>query len=129
MKNIPTVAEVMTPFPHTIGLDQPIRSAREVMRGHNVRHLPVETAGNLVGIISDRDVNFALAMNDKLDVRDIYTPEPYIVPPDARLDKVVNDMARERFDCALVVDNGRLLGLYTTVDACRTLARYLGEQG
>ena len=60
MDRIPGVQAVMTPFPYSVGPDAPLRAAREMMRSHEVRHLPVLGEGRLLGVITDRDIKRAL---------------------------------------------------------------------
>src|SRR5690606_17469275 len=43
-----TVAEVMTVCPHTIGSDQKLAKAHQIMRELGIRHLPVLRGGKLV---------------------------------------------------------------------------------
>ena len=52
-----TVRAFMTESPLTIGIDQPLRTAHDLMRRHHIRHLPVLRAGELVGMVSDRDLS------------------------------------------------------------------------
>ena len=132
MRQIPDVQSVMTVCPHSIGLDQSLKVAKDLMRTHSIRHLPVQDGGELVGIVTDRDINFALAMDQKepddLTIDEVYTSEPFIVEPTASLDAVVKRMADDHLGCALVTDNGKLVGIFTTVDACRTLGNLLAER-
>jgi CBS domain-containing protein len=52
-----TLAEVMTADPKTIGDEQPLVDALDIMFDHRVRHLPVlDAGGHLVGVMSFRDV-------------------------------------------------------------------------
>jgi acetoin utilization protein AcuB len=51
-----TIRQYMTPSPHTIGAEQTLTVASELMRKHKIRHLPVLRGGNVVGILSQRDV-------------------------------------------------------------------------
>jgi CBS-domain-containing membrane protein len=46
----------MTPFPWHVHLDDHLGHAREVMRERGIRHLPVTDDGELVGIVTDRDI-------------------------------------------------------------------------
>jgi len=48
--------DVMTPNPLTISADDSILDAARIMRERALRHLPVVEGGNLVGIVSIRDV-------------------------------------------------------------------------
>jgi acetoin utilization protein AcuB len=48
--------------------------------------------------------------------------EPYTVPPEAPLGDVVRTMATERYGAALVVDHGKVVGIFTAIDAMRLLA-------
>lgn len=129
MKNTLTIKDVMHPFPHSIGVKQPLSVAKEMLQEHNIRHLPVQEANQVKGIITERDIHFAVAVDKKepeeILVQDAYTAEPYIVTPDTPLDKVARYMAHEHLGCALIVEHNRLIGIFTTTDACRTLAETL----
>ncbi len=124
-----TIKEVMTPCPHSIGPDQSISKAREVMRQYSFRHLPVQKGGQLIGIVTSRDIDFMLAMEKgdphALTVEDAYMPDPYIVDPNTLLADVVAYLGETKIGCALIVDTGKLLGVYTTVDACRDFAHLI----
>jgi len=50
------LAEVMTNDPLTIGMDEDLDNCATLMRKHNFRHLPVCHHGNLVGMVSLRDI-------------------------------------------------------------------------
>jgi acetoin utilization protein AcuB len=127
---IPTVEEFMTPTPISIPHDQPLSLALHTMREHRIRHLPVLQGEALVGVLSERDVALASSLRE-LDVatlraEEAMTPVVYTVAPDARLDRVAADMAEHRYGSAFVVTEGnRVVGIFTTVDACRALAELL----
>ena len=129
MKSIPTVQKYMTYVPKSIGYDQTIAQAQEFMRKLHIRHLPVLKAGELVGVITDRDINLVLGFNgvdaETLKVEEAFTPEPYFTTPTAPLNEVVALMAEKKYGCALVVDNGKLVGIFTEVDAYKALAELL----
>ena len=123
------IKAAMHPFPHTIGLQQTLAAAKEIMHEHDIRHLPVQKGGQLEGILSERDIDFALRMDHKepqeLKVAHAYMPEPYTVELETPLSDVAAKMAQEHIGCALVTENGKLVGIFTTVDACRVLAEVL----
>jgi acetoin utilization protein AcuB len=129
MKAIPTVQKYMTPVPQSIGFDQPIAKARDYMNTMHIRHLPVLNGGKLVGVITDRDINLVLGFNDTdaetLTVGEAYTPDPYFTSPGAKLHEVVSHMAEKKYGCAIVMDNNKLVGIFTEVDAYKALAELL----
>jgi acetoin utilization protein AcuB len=128
-KPIPTVQKFMTTQPHSIGKEQTMSAAHRMMREHGFRHLPVLAGGRLVGLLSDRDLNLIETLRDvdpdKVRVEDAMTNEPYAVSPETPLDEVVATMAEHKYGCAVVLQNKNLVGIFTTVDACRALAEML----
>lgn len=128
-KPIPTIQKYMTTQPHSIGVDQPMAAAHRVMREHGFRHLPVLSGGRLVGLLSDRDLNLIETLRDvdpsKVTVEEAMSNDPYTVEPDAPLDEVVATMADRKYGCAVIVQNGKLVGIFTTVDVCRAFAELL----
>ena len=128
-RSIPRVKTYMSAPPYTIGDDQTMARAHELMRQHRVRHLPVLRAQKLVGVVSDGDLHMVetLAEVDPRKVRDdeAMTPEVYTVSPDAPLDEVVREMATHKYGSVIVVDHGHVVGVFTTVDACRAFADML----
>jgi acetoin utilization protein AcuB len=128
-KPIPTIQKYMTTQPHSIGEDQTMDRAHRMMRQHHFRHLPVLRAGKLVGVLSDRDLHLVEAIRDvdptEVSVEDAMTPSPYTVSPDSPLDEVVATMAEHKYGCAVVMQNDKLVGIFTTVDACSAFAEML----
>lgn len=129
MKTIPTIQKYMTTQPHTIGHDQNIAKAKEMMSEFHIRHLPVLKGGKLFGLLSERDVNFALTFKDtdakKTYVYEICADLPYSTHPEAKLDEVAAFMAEKKYGSALVVSNDKLVGIFTEIDAMTALADLL----
>lgn len=129
MKAIPMIQKYMTTVPKSIGFDQTLAQAADFMRTLHLRHLPVLQGGKLVGVLTDRDINLVLSFKDsdpeKLTVEEAYTPDPYFTKPDAPLSDVVTEMAERKIGCALVVDNGKLVGIFTEIDAYKALSELL----
>ncbi len=121
-----TIADYMTTSPHSVGNDQPLMHAHQVMRDHQIRHLPVLSGGRLVGILSDRDLAFVENLRDvdaaKVRVDDAMTPTPYSVKRTANLGAVAREMAEHRYGSAVVMENDHVVGVFTTTDALRALA-------
>lgn len=134
MNRIPLLKSAMTPFPWWVDIDEPLLAARELMRRHKVRHLPVKENGKLVSVVTDRDLKFALDPDlglpprESLRVRDVCVYTAYIVDIGSRLEVVLETMAERKIGSALVTRDGKLVGIFTSPDACRVLARVIREQ-
>src|SRR3954464_13914958 len=97
---IPTVADYMTRGPHVVASHESLARARNLMREHGIRHLPVVTANKLVGILSDRDIAFVQGLGRMLldtPVEIAMTRKPYAVRPDASLNQVARIMAERKY--------------------------------
>ena len=128
-KPIPKIQAHMTTSPHSIGRDQPLARAHALMREHQIRHLPVLEGGKLLGVLSERDLRLIETLRDvdpaKVTVEEAMSNEVYAVAPDAPLDEVVEAMAKHKYGCAVVLQNQHVVGIYTTVDVCRSLSELL----
>lgn len=124
-RTIPTVADVMSAAPHSIAAHESIKHARRIMKEYGIRHLPVTKDDKLVGVVSDRDLRVADAASSsriELSVEDIVFAQPYTVAPTTSLSRVARAMAEAKVGSAVVVDHGRILGVFTTIDALYALA-------
>jgi acetoin utilization protein AcuB len=129
MKTIPVIKKHMTPVPHSIGADQTLATARDFMKSHGIRHLPVLTAGKISGILTDRDIKMAMGFQGVnpiiTRVEEIALEDPYTVSPDAKLDEVAAEMAEKKIGSVLIVDHGHLVGIFTANDALKALSELL----
>jgi len=118
----------MTPFPHSIDIEAPLSSARTLMREGNFRHLPVTCDGQIVGILTDRDIKLVLGPDfgnpDERDlkVRDAYVDKTYVVSAATPVATVARAMAELHIGSAIVTKDNKLVGIFTVTDACRALA-------
>jgi acetoin utilization protein AcuB len=128
-KVIPTLSKFMTTMPHTIQLEQNIELAEKLMKDHHIRHLPVMQNDQIVGILSDRDIQLLKSFSSvdfkTTIVKDACTYHPYTTKPEASLDQVCREMASHKYGCALVIDNARLVGIFTWIDALNALSTLL----
>lgn len=121
----------MTPFPHFVAIDESLLRAKALMVEHEVRHLPVKDGNALVGLVTDRDIKRALDPDlglppkEELFVRDVFIPDAYVVDIHEPLDRVLEHMFRNHIGSSLVTKAGRLVGIFTTVDACRLFCEHL----
>lgn len=119
----------MTPAPHSIGRDQPLSRAHELLREHRIRHLPVLEGGVLVGVLSDRDLHLVETLRDvdpsRVAVEEAMSSVVYAVAPETPLDEVLDRMADHKYGCAVVMEGQRVSGIFTTSDVCRSFAALL----
>lgn len=124
MKSIPPVRKYMSTTPVAINAESTVEEAMKQMSRHGVRHLPVFN-GKTYGIVSDRDLKYATSLagfNPRdAKLRDVCEDQPYVTRPDAPVNEVGAELADRKVGSALVMDNGHLVGIFTTTDACRAL--------
>ena len=132
MKRNPQVIAFMTPFPHSIDIDAPLVQARRMMREGHFRHLPVTSGGDIVGVVTDRDIKLLLGPDfgnpdeRELKVHDAYIDKPCVVPAYTPVATVARTMAEHHIGSAIVTKKDKLVGIFTVTDACRALAEVLG---
>ena len=130
-KKIPTVGSVMTPFPHFVDTDDKISEIERVMAKHDIRHVPVQQDGRVVGIVSERDLYRLFGRflpetdKDRIRARDIMLDEPYTVAFDTPLNKVALELAERHIGSAIVLHHEKLAGILSATDICRILAEIL----
>ncbi len=124
---MPQVRQFMTPAPQTIDRGASLKEVQRCMRKYGVRHLPVRSENKIVGVISDRSTKTALGirLSETFTAEDIMITDPFSVSPEEDLDIVVGKMAEDKFGCALIQEDGEVVGIFTTTDACRALRQLL----
>lgn len=128
MKQVPKIEKFMTPMPHSVNSEVRLNIAKNLMREYGIRHLPVQKAGKLVGVLTDRDLKLASTFDKTGDfsVEDAMTPDPFTVDPSTPLNEVVKNMAEKKFGCAVVTQtNGKIVGIFTATDGLRAFGEVL----
>jgi acetoin utilization protein AcuB len=132
MKSEPTIQKFMTTQPYSVDASVTLEKAVSFMSDKKIRHLPVMRDGQVAGLLSDRDAKLAMGIEGfnagELPVLDIATERPYVVDPEVSVGTVCGTMATKHYGSAVVVQNGKLVGIFTTVDACRALADIVGQR-
>jgi acetoin utilization protein AcuB len=121
-----TAGELMTAQPLTIGRKESLITAHRMMSAYRVHHLPVLEQGELVGIVTQRDLYFMETFRDvdleKDLVEDAMSTDAYAVEPGVSIHAVAQHMACYRFGCTVVLERGKVVGIFTATDALRLLA-------
>jgi CBS domain-containing protein len=136
MASLLRVRDVMTPAPKTLGRNDQLSLADELMAQERIRHLPVlDEDGQLAGIVSQRDMfRGALAralgygetaqrrMLGMLVVKEVMTTQVVTVAPDAPIADAARTMVDRKIGCLPVVQDGKLVGILTESDFVQVLA-------
>jgi len=105
----------------TIGEDESLAAAAHKMTWARCRHLPVVREGQVVGVISERDILAWLGEGHRLDaptdlVRAAMVTPAKVATPDDDLGEVAARMLSFRVGCLPVVLGGKLVGMVTRGD-------------
>lgn len=132
----------MTRDPVVVAPDDSLAYALRLTREQRIRHLPVVQNGELVGIVSDRDLRTAmpspLTVNDadraafleRTQVAEIMTREVVTAGPLDTVEDAATQLCRRRIGALPVVDaHGRLLGIVSEGDILHAFAEVLGAGG
>jgi acetoin utilization protein AcuB len=134
------VNDLMTSIPSSVKRDTNLRHIIGVMKSEGCRQLPVLDMGQLVGIITDRDVR--LVMNspmvlhgrwqdeellDRLTAESIMTPNPITVTPTTPAYRAAEMLSVYKFGSLPVVENDTLVGIITISDFLDYVAKFLAE--
>ena len=123
------IRDLMTADPCCIQRNEPLRNAHRLMRVRKVRHLPVLNGGQLVGLVSERDLFLLETVRsvdpEKEPVEEAMTERPFAVSPETSVRQVVDEMLSHRYGSAVVVERGGVVGIFTRADALRALRNLL----
>lgn len=139
------VKDRMTPVPVTIRPDSTHKRASELMREHNVHHLPViNKEGQLVGIVVEDDLIAAQpsaattlsiyeihSLLSKIQVQEIMSAPVFTTSAECPLEEAARLMMDQAIGCLPVMENDRVVGIITDTDIFQALVMLLGggEEG
>ena len=129
----------------TIDEDDSLQDAVRLLKKHEIRMLPVTKKDKLVGIVTDRDLRRASALDIRsigmdeipdeiaiIPIRNIMTKDPITVPFDYTLEETAESLLVHKISGLPVVDHeGKIVGAITQSDmfkAIMLLAGY-GKRG
>ncbi len=107
----------------TIDAEQPVRNAVAMLVENRIGALLVlDSAGNLVGILSERDIMRTAATDEDLfgrPVADIMTREVVVGMPQDDVLAVAHTMLEKRFRHLPIMDEGELIGIISIGDVLK----------
>jgi len=132
------VRELMQAEVVTLEADDQLDLADTIMRLGRIRHMPILAQGQLVGILSQRDlyraaISTVLELRPsaqrewlaKVRIREVMTANVLNIGPDAPVSEAVRMMVGNRIGCVPVLERDRLVGLLSESDCLTYLARLL----
>ncbi len=129
----------------TVDVDDSMQKAIYILQEQNIKMLPVMEKGEIVGIITDRDLKKAspsdattldmhelLFLISKIKIRDLMKKSVYTVQPNCTVEEAAAILLEKKISGLPVVDeNNRLLGTITRSDLFRVIISLtgLGKKG
>jgi acetoin utilization protein AcuB len=136
------VRDVMQSKLITIDPETTLPQAMRLAAERRVRHLPVLRDGDLIGIVSDRDLKQAMAspatsleahelnyLLSRLTVAEIMTRAVITIGPTAPIEEAARLMVLEKISALPVTAAGQLIGIVTETDLLELLVRAMGAGG
>jgi CBS domain-containing protein len=131
------VRDLMTRPVKTLGRNDQLSIADQVMRSDRIRHLPVrDDTGRVVGVVSQRDLflnalvralGFGTATRDKtlamLLVKDVMSEGVVTTAPDTPIGEAARLMVDRRIGCLPVLEGDELVGILSESDIVAAVAR------
>ncbi len=129
-----TVSKIMVTDVVALDRNASLGSAKDIMDQRRLRHFPVVENGNVVGVVSQRDLFRASlasmlgyeertkkAFLDNLSIKGIMSDPPITVTADTGVSEAARLMVEKKVGCLPVVDGNRLIGLVTDTDFLKVL--------
>jgi len=130
------VRDIMNREVHTLGRNDKLSIADDLMKQARIRHIPVlDKSGKLCGVVSQRDLfRGALLkalgygsyledkMLDKLVVKEIMRDEIHAISPDEPISAAAKTMLANQIGCLPVVEDDKVVGIVSESDLVRLVA-------
>ena len=126
----------------TIDAEASMNDAIKLLKDHNIKMLPVMEKGNLVGIVTDRDLKRASASDatsleihellyliSKIKIREIMTKNPITVPQDYTVEETAEILLKHNISGVPVVDQYHdIVGTITQNDIFKIFISLTGAE-
>ena len=132
LNRVKRVRDCMTCDPASVGPNDSLQRVVELLRRRDIRSVPVLEDGQLIGIVTDRDVRQVAPAyplfrdedeirryTENLTVTAAMTADPMTIAPDAPLTDAAKVLEIYRISALPVVDGTELVGMLTVTDLLR----------
>jgi acetoin utilization protein AcuB len=125
------IDEIMTAPVVTVHPEQPAKTAWDAMQRGQFRHMPVVRGGKLLGIVSDRDVQLAIAraqgdLERAESVGEIMWSSPILVTRETLVEEAARIMVEQKIGALPVMEGDELVGIVSESDVLRLIVDLLG---
>ncbi|GAE34304.1 CBS domain-containing protein [Halalkalibacter akibai] len=113
------ISDIMSKDVITINSDQSIQEAATLMKNHDIGSIPVVKNGELVGIITDRDITLrstASGQDTHVAVEECMSTNLTVASLSTDPHEAANLMAQHQIRRLPVVDNGQIVGMVAIGD-------------
>jgi len=120
------VSKRMTKDPITVTPEDLLIQARLKMQKGGFRRLPVISDGQLVGIITDRDIREHVGLLDRTEVKAAMSQKPITVIPATTVEAAAQVLLKQKIGGLPVLEKNRLIGMITTSDILQAFLDVMG---
>ncbi len=119
------VQDIMNTRVETVRPEINATEAWERMRARRIHHLLVVKDGDLVGVVSDRDLGGprGASLHPGRSVGEFMTKDLLTVPPSTTVKKAANLLRGWSVGCLPIVEDGEMFGIVTTSDLLDLIGR------
>jgi CBS domain-containing protein len=117
--------EMMSTEVETVPVGESAEVAWGQMRQQGVHHLIVMDRGQIVGVVSDRDMGGrgGAALRKSSTVADFMSADPVVASPETTVREAANLLRGRNVGCLPVFDGKKLVGIVTITDLLELLGR------
>jgi CBS domain-containing protein len=129
-----TVHDIMTTEVTTLGCNDSLQLAKDIMTMGRVRHLPVLDDDKVVGVVSQRDLYKAslgsvmkygekaqCAFPEGIAVKKVMSAPPITIALHASVKEAARLMMEKKIGCLPVLEDSKLVGIVTETDMLKLI--------
>ena len=135
------VSSIMSSVIHRVSKDNVLRDAEHLFHRYKIKHLPVVSGDEVVGMLSLTDLqrmSFATIWGEEensvdetivesLTVGQVMKHRPKTIAFNESIENAADILSQAEFHALPVVDDGKLVGIITTTDIIKFLLKHFKE--
>src|SRR5262245_38203766 len=130
-----TVGDIMSTELTTLGRNDSLQLARDILTLGRIRHFPVIDEGKVVGVISQRDLYKASLRSvmkygekarrifmEGIAIKEVMSEPVITIAPHASVQEAARVMMEKKIGCLPVLEGPKLVGIVTETDMLKLIA-------